>query len=195
MFNKGARARARFWLLSAAMALAAASAQATDDSTSAWYVGTFSGSVVDSGTTTRIVLDCRSQRECVVEMTTTSDKVAPSTHRPDMGVPKSMSSQIPNSELQGAKAAVKDEPGLLTHPRFGQMLTRLQPLTNGNNKFAACVDLTADATESMGVCSLAADAAARQSLVMVLATMNGSCGNLPFCAYYLVPLSRQSAGS
>lgn len=195
MFKIDVRARARFWLLSVAMALAAASAQAADDSTSAWYVGTFSGSVIDSGSTTRIVLDCRSQRECVVEMTTTSDKAAPSSHRPDMGVPKSMSAQVPNRELQGVKAAVKDEPGLLTHPRFGQMLTRLQPLTKGNNKFASCVDLTADATASMGVCSLAADAAARQSLVMVLATMNGSCGNLPFCAYYLVPLSRQSAGS
>jgi hypothetical protein len=194
MFKRSNRARARFSLLSAAMVWAAASAQAADDSAHAWYVGTFSGAVVDSGSTTRIVLDCRSQRECAVEMTTTSDGAAPATHRPDMGEPRPMSAQLPNGELQGVKAAIKDEPGLMTHPRFGQMLTRLQPLINGGDKLAACFDLTADATESMGVCSLSSGAAAKESLVMVLATMNGSCGNLPFCAYYLIPLTRQGGG-
>jgi hypothetical protein len=194
MFKKSIRARARFSLLSAAMVLAAASAQAADDSASAWYVGTFLGSVVDSGSTTRITLDCRSQLACAVEMTTTSDSAAPASHRPDMGVPRPMSAQIPNSELQGVKAAVKDEPALMTHARLGQMLTRLQPLIKGGDKLAACFDLTADATESMGICSLSSDAAAKQSLVMVLATMNGSCGNLPFCAYYLIPLTRQGGG-
>lgn len=182
---------ARRVLVPAAMVMAAVSALAADDSAGAWYVGTFSGSVVDSGSTTRIVLDCRSPRACAVEMTTTSESAAPASHRPDMGEPRPMSAQLPNGELQGVKAAVKDEPGLLAHPRFGQMLTRLQSLIKGNDKLMACVDLTADATESMGVCSLASDATAKQSLVMVLATMNGSCGNLPFCAYYLVPLTRQ----
>lgn len=181
-------------LARATMAMAAMSVHAADDSASAWYVGTFSGSVVDSGSTTRITLDCRSPLACAVEMTTTSNSAAPASHRPDMGVPRSMSTQIPNSELQGVKAAVKDEPGLMTHPRFGQMLTRLQPLIKGGDKLAACFDLTDDATESMGICSHSSDAAAKQSLVMVLATMNGSCGNLPFCAYYLVPLSRQVGG-
>lgn len=194
MFKKSNRARARFSLLSAAMVWAAASAQAADDPASAWYVGTFSGSVVDSGSTTRITLDCRSPRACAVEMTTTSESAAPASHRPDMGAPRPMSAQLPNGELQGVRAAVKDEPGLLAHPRFGQMLTRLQPLIKGADKLTACVDLTVDATESMGVCSLSSDAAAKQSLVMVLATMNGSCGNLPFCAYYLIPLTRQGSG-
>lgn len=116
MFKKNLRARARFSLLSAAIVLAVAGAQAADDSANAWYVGTFSGVVVDSGSTTRIVLNCRSQRECAVEMTTTSDKTAPSSHQPDMGVPKAMSAQIPNSELQGVKAAVKGDPSLMTRP-------------------------------------------------------------------------------
>lgn len=194
MFKKNFRARVRLSLLSAVLLSTVAGVQAADDSTNAWYVGTFSGVVVDSGSSTRIVLNCRSQRECVVEMTTTSDKAAPAKHRPDMGVPKPMSAQIPNGELQGVKAAVKDEPRLLTHPQFGQLLTRLQPLIKSGDKLTACVDLTADATESMGVCSLSSDAAGKQSLVMVLATMNASCGNLPFCAYYLVPLTRQSTG-
>lgn len=194
MIQTNIRAWARRVLVSAALATTAVSAPAADDPSNVWYVGKFSGSVVDSGSTTRIVLDCRSPRACAVEMTTTSSSTAPASHRPDMGEPRSMSAQLANGELQGVKAAVKDEPGLLAHPRFGQMLTRLQPLTKGNDKLAACVDLTADATESMGVCSLASDAAARQSLVMVLATMNASCGNLPFCAYYLIPLTRQGGG-
>lgn len=194
MIQTNIRASARRVLVSAAMVTAAVSAMAADDSAGAWYVGTFSGSAVDSGSTTRIVLDCRSPRTCAVEMTTTSGSTAPASHRPDMGEPRSMSAQLANGELQGVKAAVKDEPGLFAHPRFGQMLKRLQPLIKGNDKLTTCVDLTADATESMGVCALASDAAARQSLVMVLATMNGSCGNLPFCAYYLIPLTRQGGG-
>lgn len=194
MIQTNIRAWARRVLVSAAMVTAAVNALAADDSAGAWYVGAFSGSVVDSGSTTRITLDCRSQLACAVEMTTTSDSAAPASHRPDMGAPRPMSAQLPNSELQGVKAAVKDEPALMTHARFGQMLTRLQPLIKGGDKLAACFDLTADATESMGICSLSSDAAAKQSLVMVLATMNGSCGNLPFCAYYLVPLNRQGGG-
>lgn len=106
-----------------------------------------------------------------------------------------MSAQIPDGELQAVKAAVKGEPGLMTHPRFGPLLTPLQSLIKGADQLTACVDLTADAIESMGVCSLASDAAAKQSLVMVLATMNASCGDLPFCAYSLVPLTRQPASS
>jgi hypothetical protein len=194
MIQTNIRARARRVLVSAAMVTAATSALAADDSAGAWYVGTFSGSVVDSGSTTRIVLDCRSPRACAVDMATTSGSAAPTSHRPDVGEPRSMSVQLPNGELQGVRAAVKNEPGLLAHPRFGQMLTRLQPLIKGNDKLTACVDLTADATESMGVCSLSTDVAAKRSLVMVLATMNGSCGNLPFCAYYLIPLTRQGTG-
>lgn len=192
MFKTSIRVCARIALVCAA--IATVSAHAADDPAGAWYVGVFSGVVVDSGSTTRITLDCRSWRECVVEMITTSDQAAPASHRPDMGKPRSMSAQIPNSELQGVKAALKDEPSLLAHARFGQMLTRLQPLIQGNDKLTACVDLSSDATESMGICSLSSDATAKQSLVMVLATMNGSCGNLPFCAYYLVPLTRQASG-
>lgn len=194
MFKTGLRVLAQRSLTSAGLALVAMTVHATDDPTSAWYVGAFSGSVVDAGSTTRIALDCRSARECKVEMTTTGDRAAPSTDRPDMGGPQPMSAQIPNSDLQGARAAVKEQPDLLRDPRFGQLLTRLQPLLKSNDKLSACVDLSADASQTMGVCSVSSDTAARQSLVMVLATMNGSCGDLPFCAYYLVPLERRGSG-
>lgn len=195
MFKAGLRVLAQRSLTSAGLALATMTVYAADDPTSAWYVGTFSGSVVDAGSTTRIALDCRSARDCKVEMTTTTaDHTAPSSHRPDMGGPQPMSAQIPNSDLQGARAAVKEQPDLLRDPRFGQLLTRLQPLLKSNDKLSACVDLSADASQTMGVCSVSSDTAARQSLVMVLATMNGSCGDLPFCAYYLVPLERRGSG-
>lgn len=194
MSKTGLRVLARRSLMSAGLAMAAVAAHAAGDPAGEWYVGTFSGSVVDAGSTTRIALDCRSARECKVEMTTTGDRTAPSTDRPEMGEPRPMSAQIPNSDLQGARTAVRERPDLFRDPRFGQMLTRLQPLLKSNDKLSACVDLSADASQTMGVCSVSSDTDARQSLVMALVTMNGSCGDLPFCAYYLVPLQRQSTG-
>jgi hypothetical protein len=83
------------------MAWVAETAQATDDPGGDWYVGTFLGSIVGSEETTRILLDCRSRRECAVELMTTSDPTTPASHRPDMGAPRSMSAEYANNELQG----------------------------------------------------------------------------------------------
>lgn len=99
-----------------------------------------------------------------------------------------MSSEIPNNNLEATRSIAASKPEWYKDPSLGPVLTPLRSILQAPTRFAECVDL--DGTAYLALCSLSTDAEGTHSVVLLLHTMNGSCGALPFCAYYFLPLER-----
>lgn len=153
--------------------------------TDPWFVGRFSAPFPVDGGTGNWSLKCVLGEECV--LTIHKPNTAPQTV--PMRVPIRREIVIPNNNLQLTRDRVRERPELYEDKREGPMLMELRDLLASEARFERCVNIAADG--DIAVCSLTTDPRAAKSLVLLLGTMKGSCGNSPFCAYYYQMLGRE----
>jgi hypothetical protein len=153
-----------------------------------WYVGEFHGSKSQDGKILpQMSVSCERDKPCAVY--TKQAGASPKTTEILINKPPiKLGIDIPNNNLEITRRAVSDRPALYQDSNFGPLLTPLRSVLESQAKFAECVDL--DDTEAFLLCSLSTDPKAIKSVMLLAITMNGACGNLPFCAYYFVPLER-----
>lgn len=151
-----------------------------------WFVGKFSGYFPSKNGTGRWSLKCAMGEECLLTMS------APNSlpQSIPMRVPIRREVIIPNNNLGGAREAVRERPELYEDKTEGPMLVPLRDLLSSRSTFERCVDIATGGDVSL--CSLTTDPRASKSLVLLIGTMKGSCGNSPFCAYYFQVLIRES---
>lgn len=153
-----------------------------------WHVGEFRAP--KSNGLPEMVVTCRPNEACAVAMARASGQLVP-VEIPIKGPPKPLDVAIPNNNLAVTRKAATHKPDWYKDPSFGPMLTPLRPVLDANATFTECVDL--DGTGYLAMCSLSPDPRGEKSVMLLMTTMNGACGTLPFCAYYFVPLARVPA--
>jgi hypothetical protein len=102
--------------------------------------------------------------------------------------PKLLDPEIPNNNWDITRKAVASKPEWYAHSSFGPLLKPLRAALESDMRFAECADV--DGTGSLALCSLSTDREAAEGVMLLINTMNPSCGAMPFCAYYFVPLQR-----
>lgn len=150
-----------------------------------WFAGKFSGALPLENGTGSWSLKCVMGEECALIMN--SPNSPPQTI--PMRVPIRREIVIPNNNLRGTREKVHERPELYEDKREGPMLVPLRNLLASQVSFERCVDIAANV--DIALCSLTTDPQASKSLVLLLGTMKGSCGNSPFCAYYYQILGRE----
>lgn len=151
-----------------------------------WFMGEFR-SAADAMPDSQMAVVCRVGERCTVTVARAGSQPRP-VEVPIQAPPKLLDPEIPNSNLDGTRKAAADKPDWYTHPSFGPVLTPLRAALQSGAQFAECADV--DGTAYLALCSLTSDRAATKGVMLLISTMNASCGSLPFCAYYFVPLNR-----
>jgi hypothetical protein len=154
---------------------------------SPWYLGEFR--VPKSNGNPEMLVTCKPNEKCAVLMGLRDGPLTP-VEIP-MKPPIALDPTIPNNNFATTRRAVAENPRLYEDQSFGPMLTPLRSMLDTGAKFAHCVDL--DGTAYLALCSLSSDPRGEKSIVLLMSTMNGACGTMPFCAYYFMPLSRTKA--
>ena len=154
-----------------------------------WFVGEFRGKKAETAADLQMSVICASNEACVVLATRLGGQPAPAGI-PIKAPPKSLDTAIPNNNWETTRDAAASKPAWYEHASFGPILAPLRSLLQSPARFAKCVDL--DGTAYLALCSLSTDPEGTRSVVLLLSTMNGSCGSIPFCAYYFLPLERVS---
>jgi hypothetical protein len=174
----------RVLLLGFAAAFCAAPAQAAP-----WFLGEFRGVKPESPADPQMLVVCRADERCSV-LASRAGNQPKAVEIPIKGPPKFIDTAIPNNNLETTRDSAASSPDWYEDPSFGPILRPLRAILQAQSRFAECVDL--DGTAYLAMCSLSTDPEAIRSVVLLLNTMNGSCGRLPFCAYYFLPLERVS---
>ena len=151
-----------------------------------WFVGAFQ-SPADTTAESQMAVVCRAGERCTVTVARAGSQPRP-VEIPIQAPPKLLDPEIPNNNLDGTRKAAADNPDWYKHPSFGPVLAPLRAALQSGARFSECADL--DGTGYLALCSLSSDRAATEGAMLLISTMNGSCGSLPFCAYYFVPLDR-----
>lgn len=152
---------------------------------SPWFVGDFRGPEAEVAIDPQMSVACRSAELCTVFAKQAGGQPKPIAPQ---APPKRSDNGIPNNNWDTTRAAVAKKPDWYKHPSFGPLLRPLRSVLQSEARFSSCVDL--DDTGALVLCSLSTDPDAIRGAMLLLTTMNGSCGSQPFCAYYFVPLKR-----
>lgn len=153
-----------------------------------WFEGEFRGASASAAELQMAVI-CRPGERCAVTAARAGGQPQP-VEIPIKTPPKLLSPEIPNNNWDSTRQVAASKPELYADPSFGPLLTPLGTALRSGARFAECADL--DGTGYLVLCSLSTDREAAKGVMLLLSTMNGSCGELPFCAYYFVPLDRVS---
>lgn len=155
-----------------------------------WNVGKFQGSLADSETTSEFTVTCTKTDICALSIRQTRPKsgAAPITSTTQ---PSQYSVEIPNNNLEHTRKAISADPSLYSDGQNGQLLRAIRPLLGSEATFEQCIDVGVDRYSQI-LCSISDDKAATKQVILLLATMNGTCSGQPFCAYFFMLLNRQS---
>lgn len=152
-----------------------------------WFIGEFRGAKPEGPADMQMSVTCNPGERCKVLATrfngTTTEAGIPIT-----APPKALDPAIPNNNLETTRERVTATPDWYKDPSYGPILTPIRSFLQSQERFSECVDL--DGTAYFAMCSLSTDREGRKSVVFLMSTMNGSCGRLPYCAYYFLPLER-----
>ena len=154
---------------------------------SAMVVGKFSGTWPLRGLETQWTLSCGQGTPCELAMAAPGQPVQAIPTQP----PVAQSSDIANNNLQHTRKAVQARPDWYQHAKHGALLTSIRGFLDSEDRFDKCW-LILDAAD-IRVCTLASDPDARNAVALLSGTMNGRCGDAPFCAYHYVLLKRPPA--
>lgn len=151
---------------------------------SAMVVGKFSGTWPLRGLETQWTLSCGQGTSCELAMSAPGQPVQAIPTQP----PVAQSSDIANNNLQHTRKAVQTRPDWYQHAKHGPLLTAIRGILDSEDRFDKCW-LILDAAD-IRVCTLSSDPEARDAVALLSGTMNGRCGDAPFCAYHYVLLKR-----
>jgi hypothetical protein len=158
-----------------------------------WYLGHFTGRVATApGRAMVLSLDCAPDR-CQLEVTL--EPAAPGSHpeRPGPLAPTLRGLDVANGNLARTRRAVADDPELYDDAQDGVPLSAARDLVASEATFSDCVDISSVAPTYFLLCATTADPKAVAGAWLLMSTMAPACVNgRPFCAYYYVPLRRQS---
>jgi hypothetical protein len=152
-----------------------------------WFLGEFLGVKPESPTDPQLSVICRPNERCAVFASHSGSQPKP-VEIPIGSPPNVIDSSIPNNNLEATRTSAASSPAWYDDPGYGPILKPLRTILQSRARFVECVDL--NGTAYLAMCSLSTDPEAKRSVMLLLKTMNGSCGSLPFCAYYFVLLER-----
>ena len=181
-------------LLLLCITTAIATACATSPPPLAWYRGKFLANLAEGDNLIEFALACPSDDKCTLQLKQSSGKAPAHVQELSTKPPVAMSAEIPNNNFDIARRAVAGDPDLYQSPRFGPYLVPTRDALASGSRLSDCVDIARESPGSLALCVLNSDRAASNALVLLFPTMNGSCGTLPFCAYYFVPMRRLAGG-
>jgi hypothetical protein len=150
-----------------------------------WFIGTFAARPIDGGGTTRTTVTCVAPSDC--EFVVERPAAVPERIRTTGA--QHFDAAIPNNNLERTRSVVAADLALYDHRDHGPLLRALRPVLEGRQHFSDCIDLSQSQDRSLAMCALGSGAAAVPLLLVT--TMNPSCGRLPFCAYYFFPMERR----
>lgn len=154
-----------------------------------WFVGDFRGQRPEAAADPQMSVVCRTGERCVVLAAHAGGQPKP-IGIPIQTRPKLIDPGVPNNNWETTRNAVASKPEWYSDRSFGPLLSPLRSALQSEARFAGCVDL--DGTSYVALCSLSTDPDAAQTVMLLVNTMNATCGKLPFCAYYFIPLERTS---
>jgi hypothetical protein len=101
---------------------------------------------------------------------------------------------IANNNLNYTRNHLKIHPDAILSQKDGASLLSIQSVLESPNTLTECIDVsTAQRTEFL-LCKLSIEISSQPSALLLLNTMNSSCGKSAFCAYYFIPMYRQTFG-
>ncbi|MFG6416815.1 hypothetical protein ACG02S_23230 [Roseateles sp. DC23W] len=152
----------------------------------AWPHGSFTG-VFDK---MQVTLTCDSLRACEYTFGPGDAAVQPVLRRRARDIAP-VDAQVANNNLTYTREAVQADPALYTG-REGPVLADLRPVLESQARYRQCVS-TADGDWGP-LCQLDITKPGLPDAVLLVPTMNPTCNGQAFCAYYAVPLRRQTGG-
>lgn len=160
---------------------------------SPWYLGHFTGRVTTTPERAMVLdLDCAPDR-CQLEVTLDPVAAGSQPERPGPLVPTPRGLDVANGNLAHTRRAVAEDPGLYEDAQDGVPLSAARDLVASEATFSDCVDISSIAPTYFLLCATTADTKAAAGAWLLMSTMAPACGNgRPFCAYYYLPLRRQS---
>lgn len=159
-----------------------------------WYQGSFTGAFPTSEATEIFSLLCPATGKCDLQFNAQVDQGATKAESIPTKPPVPMATLVPNNNLDFTRRALLNNPAHAQDPRYRLLLSKLRPILATESGFANCVDISQDAPGYAVLCALVSDADAKGQLLLLLSTMNPSCGKQLFCAYYFIPLQRVERG-
>ena len=159
-----------------------------------WYQGAFAGTFPSPGATEAFSLRCSAAGKCELQVSAQAEQGAARTERIPTKVAVPLAAMLPNNNLEFTRRALLNNPAHAQDPRYRLLLDQLRPILAVESSFADCVDISQEAPGYAALCSLASDPRANSQLVLLLSTLNPSCGKQLFCAYYFIPLQRVESG-
>jgi hypothetical protein len=176
----------RFALLALVAMLAACAAVPVQ---APWFIGHFDGSYADARSTSGFSVTCSAVPDCETTITeATPRKTAP--QRINAKNAQRVNVDSLNTQLQAVRAAVAANPKLYDHANDGALLRRMRPVLESGGKFTECLGVAPDGGDSIALCQHSSGS--QQTPVLLFSTMKPACADGAFCAYYLLPLTRQN---
>ena len=155
-----------------------------------WHVATFSAEITLDGAPVRVTVNCESPKVCQYIIRPVATDTPPLWRNRTEGI-EPVDALIPNNNLEHTRDAVRADAALYGEARDGPLLQALRPVLESKARYRHCVGLPERDGLWGQLCQLDTQALALPAAVLLLPTMNPTCGGA-FCAYYAIPLQRQS---
>ncbi len=155
-----------------------------------WQQGKFTGGITGNDSRTEFELTCSASETCDLQVIASAGNRKPTTQAIPTKKPVAMAAEIANNNLDHARSSVTRNPSLYQSPQHGPDLRAIKSILDSKSKLSACLDIGADAPQYVAVCTLDSDIRATKTVVLIVSTMSGRCGDAPFCAYNFYPLIR-----
>lgn len=154
-----------------------------------WHVGSFHGELRGDNEKTLVAITCESSTVCKYTLKFSTAGATPRSQHGGGNV-EAVDPAIANNNLEHTRDAVRADAGLYGG-REGPLLEPLRALLEGPTKYRRCVGIDEPSGEWGQLCQLDSPGPSLPEVVLLLPTMNATCGSQPFCAYFVVPLHRQ----
>jgi hypothetical protein len=154
-----------------------------------WFEGNFKARIFDESGATNITASCDAKGSCNLLLVQEAYKdYAEKLSEP---VKNGYGVELPNNNLEFTRRVAKANPDQYSSKRFGSLLTPIRSLIESDRKFTDCLDLKKAQAGSMLLCAISGKSVANEGPMLLMTTMNPTCMNQVFCAYFFIPLTRE----
>lgn len=155
-----------------------------------WYVGSLSGELRDGSQSMVATVNCKVDLACDTTIEVIGEPQSP-RHRERTGKATLLRDvDIANNNLRYTRNHLKAHPDALHDKNDGVALLSMKTVLESSNELTACIDVSTEQRTGFLLCKLSAEDSSTPTALLLMTTMNPTCGRRPFCAYFFVPLNR-----
>lgn len=163
----------------------------TTVNTKEWYLGTYQGKIGNGSDVLEMTVMCESSRSCRYSVRMGGRPSTPSDTVAANNIEKT-GTQIPNNNLRRTAEILRQRPEEYSRSKDAPLLQALRPIFDSGASFSECVGQPEIKGAWGHICQVQRPSSdsTLPDAVMLVTTMNPSCGTRVFCAYMMFPLFR-----